>query len=200
MGKPRFLKKKAILKALGYDLTHWVRVEQNRACLDFLKSLGAENLDAMEISGGDSPFKALPWKSYTEPFYPDYDICAGPMDRQFDVIILDHVFPHLLWPYRAARNIHAMLKPGGAAVITSSFLIRVNYAPVDCSRWTELGLRNLLIETGFKDENIQTGAWGNRWAVITNLFRLGKRRGWFRPLRNEPNFPTSVWAFARKES
>jgi hypothetical protein len=90
-----------------------------------------------------------------------------------------------------------MLKPGGHLLVTTPFLIKVHEVPVDCSRWTELGMKHLLAECGFPIDGIWTGSWGNRACVQAN-FRNWARRGWFKSLANEPEFPVSVWALARK--
>jgi len=107
------------------------------------------------------------------------------------------VFEHLKWPYRAGRNVHAMLKPGGHFVISTPFLVRVHRVPIDCSRWTEDGLSYLLQECGFSSENVVTGSWGNRACLKGNL-KNWRKRGLFGSLNNEPDYPVMVWAFAKK--
>ena len=185
------------LNAVGFDTTDWVRVVMYRECFAFLRSLGPERLDALEISGGVQWRRALNFRSYTPTSYPGFDICAETLDRTFDVIIADQVFEHLKWPMRAGRNVYAMLRPGGHFVIATPFLLRVHASPIDCSRWTEQGLSCLLQECGFPEEEIRTASWGNRACVSAN-FTKWRRRGWYRSLRNEPDFPVMVWAFARK--
>jgi SAM-dependent methyltransferase len=118
------------------------------------------------------------------------------LPSRFDLIIADQVFEHLLWPYRAGRNVRSMVKPGGHFLMTTPFLIKVHESPVDCSRWTELGLKHLLAECGFPLEEIRTGSWGNRACVRAN-FRRWARKG-FRSLANESEFPVTVWALAKK--
>ena len=185
------------LNAVGFDTTDWVRVVMYRECFAFLRSLGPERLDALEISGGVQWRRAINFRSYTPTSYPGFDICAETLDRSFDVIIADQVFEHLKWPMRAGRNVYAMLRPGGYFVIATPFLLRVHASPIDCSRWTEQGLSCLLQECGFPEEEIRTTSWGNRACVSAN-FTKWRRHGWYRSLRNEPNFPVMVWAFARK--
>jgi SAM-dependent methyltransferase len=119
------------------------------------------------------------------------------LDHQFDLIIANQVFEYVLWPYKAARNVCQMLKPGGYFLMTTPFLIRVHAIPYDCTRWTETGIKYFLSECGFPLEEIKTGTWGNRACVKAN-FKRWARRGWFGSLKNEPNFPVSVWALAKK--
>jgi len=187
---------KRALNALGYDYTHWTRVVMYRECFAWLAELKPECLDAMEISSGHL-WQSLGFRSFVGTAYPEFDICKDTLAQTFDVIIADQVFEHLLWPYRAAKNVYAMLKPGGYFMITVPFLIRVHNIPNDCTRWTEQGLRYFLAEAGFSAEETRTGSWGNRACAKAN-FRHWARRGWFGSLANEAAFPVAVWALARK--
>ena len=165
-------------------------------CFAMLRELRPQGLDALEISAGTA-WRHLGFRSFTEANYPQFDICRDVLDQRFDLIIADQVFEHLLWPYRAARNVHTMLKPGGCFLVTVPFLIRIHREPEDCTRWTETGLRHFLAECGFPLQTTRTASWGNRACVMAN-FRHWSRRGWFGSLRNEPDFPVAVWALARK--
>ena len=151
----------------------------------------------MEISAGQF-WQNAGFRSFSEKNFPEFDICKDVLDQQFDIIIADQVFEHLPWPYRAAKNVHAMVKPGGYFLITTPFMIRVHDIPIDCTRWTETGLKYFLAECGFPFDQIVTGSWGNRACVKAN-FKRWARRGWFGSLKNERNFPVSVWALAKKE-
>lgn len=187
---------KRLMNEVGYDYGHWVRTVMYRECAKLIEMLDPEQLDVLEISSGNV-WQKFNFKSFTEANYPEFDVCSMQLPQQYDLIIADQVFEHLLWPYRASRNIHAMLKPGGNFLVTTPFLIKVHQVPVDCSRWTELGLKHLLAECGFPIEKIQTGSWGNRACVKAN-FDSWARRGWFRSLKNEAEFPVAVWALAEK--
>jgi len=129
--------------------------------------------------------------------YPAFDICKQALPEQFDLVITDQVWEHLLYLYRATRNVLAMLKPGGHFLVTTPFLIKVHRIPTDCSRWTETGMAHFVAECGFELDTVITGSWGNRAAVRANFDR-SSRRGWFRSMKNEPDFPIVVWALARK--
>jgi SAM-dependent methyltransferase len=186
------------LSKIGFDTTDWVRVVMYRRCFEFIRSLGSDSLDVLEIASGPQWRREFKFKSYTETKFPDFDICRDVLRPQaFDLIIADQVFEHLKWPYRAGRNVHQMLRPGGYFVIAVPFLIRVHDSPIDCSRWTERGLSYFLQECGFAEHDIKTNSWGNRACVQANLAKW-RKRGWFRSLANEPNFPVMVWAFARR--
>jgi hypothetical protein len=114
------------------------------------------------------------------------------------LIIAEQVFEHLLWPYRAGKNVHRMLNQGGYFLITTPFLVRIHSGPTDCSRWTETGIRYFLAECGFSLERIQTGSWGNRACVRANFSQWSRYRRLVHSLRNEPSFPVVVWALAQK--
>lgn len=96
----------------------------NKDTTTIINALGPAGLKVLEISA--------------------YDICDRPLDDTFDLIIAEQVFEHLLWPYRSARNVHRMLRPGGSFLITTPFLVKIHPVPYDCSRWTETGMKHLL--------------------------------------------------------
>lgn len=187
---------KKILDVIHYDYGYWNRTVMYQECFKWLKELHPEKLDTLEISAGNF-WQPLGFKSFTEANFPDFDVCSMTLPRQFDLIIADQVFEHLLWPYRAGQHVYEMTRPGGHFLVTTPFLIKEHQVPVDCSRWTELGLKHFLAECGFPIENIRTGSWGNRACVKAN-FGGWARRGWFKSLVNEPDFPVSVWAIAQK--
>lgn len=189
---------KRLLSAVGYDHRLWARVAMYEQCFALLRELEPAKLDALEISAGPE-WRTLGFRSFATANYPEYDVCAAPLGREFDLVIADQVFEHLLWPYRAARNVRAMLRPGGHFLVTVPFLIRIHREPEDCTRWSETGLRHFLAECGFPLERIRTGSWGNRACVRAN-FRRWVRRGWFGSLANEPDFPVAVWALAPRGS
>jgi len=182
---------------IGMTSEQWARVVMNRETRKLVTSLHPEQLRMLEISG-DTWGKQERFKEYKAVHFPEFDICASALDETFDLIIVEQVFEHLLWPYRAGRNIHKMLCPGGHVLVTTPFLIRIHDYPIDCSRWTEIGIRHLLAECGFDLGKIKTASWGNRACVRANFFRWAGYRPMFHSLRNEPDFPLVVWALAQK--
>ncbi|MEG4005732.1 methyltransferase domain-containing protein [Microcoleus sp. Pol11C1] len=175
----------------------WCRVVMNRETRRIVKSLQPEGLNVLEISG-NSWGNWESFKSYKSLKYPDFDICKSCLDETFDLIIAEQIFEHLLWPYRAGKNIYRMLNNKGYFLITTPFLIRIHEHPTDCSRWTETGIKYLLAECGFNLESIQTGAWGNRACVVANFARWEIYNASIHSLTNEPDFPLVVWAIAQK--
>ncbi len=184
-------------QVVGFDKLHLTRMIAYREIDAWLDQRGSEKLDALEISSGWK-WRQRTWHSYTEMNWPEYDICQESLNEQFDIIIADNVWEHLLYPYRAARNVFAMLRPGGIFINITPFMIRYHAVPTDCSRWTELGMTHFLEEVGFDPAKIETGSWGNAAAVKSNL-KTWSRVGWRRNFPNDPRFPLTVWAIAEKD-
>ena len=183
--------------ASGRTNMKWTRVVMNEATRGLVESLRPERLRALEISGFH--WVDVGFKSYTRTSFPEYDVCAGPLPHKYDIILADQVLEHVLWPYRAGRNIHEMLEPGGYFLVSVPFLIRVHNSPTDCTRWTEVGLKHFLAECGFPLEAIRTDSWGNRDCVIESFkMTATPYRKRIHSLRNEPDFPIHVWALAQK--
>jgi len=188
-----------VLHAIGYNTADWMRIVMYQHCFAYIRELGPERLDVLEISAGPQWAREFPFRSYTGTDYPGFDVCSETLPARFDLIIADQVFEHLKWPYRAGRNVLAMLRPGGHFLVAVPFLVRVHTSPIDCSRWTEQGLSYLLQECGFPEAGIATASWGNRACLKANLTSW-RKRGLFGSLANEPDFPVMVWAFARKSA
>ena len=181
---------------VGYDKTHITRTVAYAEVEAFLAGLPVGEMDALEIAAGWK-WREAGWGSFTEMNWPDHDICNDVLGQQFDIIIADNVWEHLLHPWRATQHVLQMLKPGGWFVNITPFLIRRHPIPHDCTRWTEQGMRHFLEDNGFDESSITTGSWGNRAAVKANFNRWA-RTGWNRSLKNEQDFPITVWAFAQK--
>jgi SAM-dependent methyltransferase len=185
-----------MLARVGFDATHWVRVVAYRQCHDWITALGPDRIDALEIAPGHY-WRNVRFKTYRTIDYPAFDICKDARPDRFDLVIADQVFEHVHRPWAAARNVHSMLRPGGHFLCIVPFLLKVHGYPEDCTRWTENGLRHLLIDAGFSEDAIKSGSWGNRACAIAN-FRHGWRMyGFGRTLRREEDFPVMTWALAR---
>jgi SAM-dependent methyltransferase len=185
-------------------MTSLNRVVMNRSSRKMIRALGPEKLDAAEISGKWGG--KMPFRSYTQFKYPEYDICTGPMKhadggiRTFDLILANQVWEHLDRPYAATRNVLKMLRPGGHFWLAVPFFIPYHAAPMDCSRWTARGLTNLLIEAGFREDAIEAHQWGNRGAALKNM-----AEPWppvYDPetdsLEDDPAMPICAWAIAQR--
>lgn len=178
------------------------RVVPRREIDKLLKTLPIEKMRALEISG--KYFGQLNFKTYETVNYPEFDICTGVLPRKFDIIIADQVFEHVVWPYRAGRNVYEMLESNGYFLMITPFLQKIHNFPVDCSRWSETGMQYFLAECGFPLDQIIIDSWGNKQVARANISR---RRMWgfplynpliHRNLKNDRIFPVQVWGLARK--
>ncbi len=174
----------------------WQRVMLNRAVDAHLESLDPPSRTAVEISGAAYAHK--PWKRFESLDFPGFDLCAPLGDRvRSDVIICEQVLEHVVDPCAAARNLRGLCASGGHVVVSTPFMIRVHELPAygmpDFWRFTPRGLRVLLEGAGLRVEAV--GAWGNRACLVGNLDRWPAYRRWH-SLRDEPDLPQQVWAFA----
>ena len=202
MIRERLLKNKTLVsiyqKLIGYDpnAKHWCRVVMDEETDKLINNLPIASMNAFEISG--DKWKSKGFKSYKSAQYPDFDICSTATEEKFDLIIAEQVFEHLLWPYQAAKNVHSMLNPGGYFLISTPFLIRIHNFPVDCSRWTETGLKYFLAECGFELSNTVTGSWGNEDCVVANFYDWMPFNPKKHSLQNNEEFPLVVWALTKR--
>jgi SAM-dependent methyltransferase len=182
----------------GAEWEKWSRVVMNREMEGLARKLRPETLRCLEISG--HRWRAFGFNEYSNTTYPGFDVCTDrPNGEPYDIVVADQVFEHLLWPYRAARNVWSMLRPGGYFLLSTPFLVRIHDS-VDCTRWTETGLKYFLAEAGFPLETTRTGAWGNRACVKANLRTMQwvRYRRHLHSLDNEPLYPYVVWALAQR--
>jgi hypothetical protein len=79
-----------------------------------------------------------------------------------------------------------------------AFLVRIDELPA----FDNLALHPALPETvaGGRGPRVdEVSSWGNRDCVVGNFDRWPAYR-WWHSLRNEPDLPVQVWAFARRPS
>jgi SAM-dependent methyltransferase len=178
------------------------RIVMQKASREWIRGLGPERLDAAEISGQWG--EGFGFRSYRTFRYPAFDPCAGPFRDgggkvlKFDLVLANQVWEHIERPYAATRNVYRMLRPGGWFWVAVPFFIPYHAAPVDCSRWSARGLKNLLIEAGFEESAIQASQWGNRAAAKRNLETPWPPEFRHDNLTDDPDFPIVAWAMARR--
>lgn len=179
------------------------RIVLNRESRKLLRGLETGRMDAAEISGHWADGTAF--RSYRQFRYPEWDICTGPFTEgekplKFDLILANQVWEHLDRPYAATRNVLKMLRKGGYFWVAVPFVIPFHGAPVDCSRWSARGLKNLLIEAGFPEDGVQSWQWGNRAAGLRNMEPVWppEHDPATDDLTDDPDFPILSWALARK--
>jgi SAM-dependent methyltransferase len=78
------------------------------------------------------------------------DICspvsrlrAGLGEEPFDLVLCCHVLEHAHAPWRAARNIEALLRPGGVAFVSAAWSQAFHATPDDLWRFSVRGLMRL---------------------------------------------------------
>lgn len=115
--------------------------------------------------------------------FPSFSVENLPFnDEEFDFVISDQVLEHVRGPLGdAVAEMMRVLRPGGAFIHTTCFMNLVHGAPSDYWRFTTDGLRELFRSHG---REIETGAWGNRTAML--LLEGGNR---FLPVPNDPDNP-----------
>jgi SAM-dependent methyltransferase len=178
----------------GGPTDQWCRIVMNGKIRGHLVGLSPQTRSAVEVSG--SSYRDLAWRDYRPTSYEDLDVCAPPPNLDsYDVVICEQVLEHVEDPWRAARTLHDLCNPGGHVVVSTPFLIRVHPTPFDFWRFTEDGLRRLLESAGLVVD--ETASWGSKRAVRGNLSRFPPMRPW-RSLRNEPDVPLVIWAFAHR--
>jgi SAM-dependent methyltransferase len=193
----RLARDRVLLPESDSGTDQWQRVPLNEAVSRHIASLDPPSKTAAEISGEAQA--GHPWKQFTSLNYPDFDLCA-PLGSQgtFDVVICEQVIEHVVDPFGAAANLRGLCAPGGHVIVSTPFLIRIHELPLfglkDYWRFTPRGLQTLLEHAGMTVE--QVGSWGNRRCVVGNFDRWPAYRRWL-PLRDEPDLPVQVWAFAR---
>jgi SAM-dependent methyltransferase len=193
----RVARDRVLLPQATSGADQWQRVTLNAAVSRHLDSLGPSQLSAAEISGDAQARK--PWREFVNLDYPAFDLCAPLGDhKRYDVVICEQVIEHVIDPFRAAENLRGLCVPGGHVVVSTPFLIRVHELPLyglaDYWRFTPRGLRTLLERAGLIVDSLDS--WGNRSCIVGNLRAWPGYRRWH-SLRNEPDTPVQVWAFAR---
>jgi SAM-dependent methyltransferase len=173
----------------------------NEEIARYIDSLGPDGLRAAEISGTTHAARA--WKEYSSLSYPEFDLCE-PLEEtaRFDLVICEQVLEHVPDPCVAAANLRELCVPGGHVIVSTPFLIRVHEMALvhgmrDYWRFTPRGLRTLLERADL--EVLSVGSWGNRDCVVGNFDSWPAFR-WWQSLRNEPDLPVQVWAFAQRRS
>ncbi len=181
------------------------RIVMQQISRQWLQDLDPASLDAAEISGNWG--ERLGFRSHQAFHYPDFDACLAPFRNEagkvmkFDIILANQVWEHIERPYAATKNVLRMLRPGGWFWLAVPFFVPFHAAPVDCSRWSARGLRNLLIETGFEEDSIMSAQWGNRAAALRNMeAEWPPEATGDDDLTNDPEFPLVAWAMGRKPS
>jgi SAM-dependent methyltransferase len=71
-------------------------------------------------------------------------------DGDFDTVLCNQVLEHVFEPDEFVDELHRVLKPGGALVLTAPFAWDEHEQPFDYARYSSFGLRHLLTKHGFE--------------------------------------------------
>ncbi len=179
--------------------SQWQRIAMNDSIDAFLATLGTEGMSAAEVSGDAHASRR--WREYTTLPYPDFDLLQ-PVEEpgRYDVVICEQVLEHVPDPWLGVEHLRDLCAPGGHVIVSTPFLVRIHEERIlhdmkDYWRFTPRGLRILLERAGLEVVGVES--WGNRDSVIGDFDNWSAYR-WWHSLRNEPNLPIQVWAFARR--
>ena len=70
-------------------------------------------------------------------------------DGSFDAVLCSQVFEHVFTPEEFLREMHRVLRPGGAAVLTVPFVWDEHEQPHDFARYSSFALKALFERAGF---------------------------------------------------
>jgi len=186
---------RSVIRRIAERIPHWCRVIMDRDIDARLHELPIRGLDALEISG--RRHEGLGFRSYRSTDYPAFDLCTtDEVAPAADLVFCEQVLEHVRHPTRAARTLFRLTRPGGIAIVSVPFLIRLHREPEDYWRFSAAGLRALLEDAGFTIEQVQS--WGNRTSVLFNMWFWFPYVPGVSSLRNSPNAPMVVWAMARR--
>jgi len=103
---------RAFVDCLWPAAPEWSRLVMDRETARLISELPFPQMHAIEISG--DKWREFGFASYRSLNYPEYDLCSGPYQLQCcDIILVEQVLEHVLWPNRALHNLFEKLRPGG---------------------------------------------------------------------------------------
>lgn len=129
------------------------------------------------------------------------DICdrrlAERLAARYDFVISTAVLQLIDDPQAAARNLHALLRPGGVLIAAEKCVSKVDswFGPVDRWRFTPNGLRQLLAQFS----RVEVESFGNVYAICAYLLGLPASQVEADKLAySDPEHPLVVAAYAEK--
>ena len=103
-----------------------------------------ESADFLQV---DKPYAAVDYVCSLE---------AIPVDAErYDLVLLTQVLEHLPEPLAVLRELHRVLKPGGALWLSTPLFYPEHETPYDYYRYTQFAHRHLLAQAGFDIERLE---------------------------------------------
>ena len=95
-------------------------------------------------------------------------------DAGVDLVVTQEVLEHVDDPFKAVREIHRVLKPGGKAFIQLPFIIGYHPCPVDYWRFTEHGIQELARQAGFEsvEAGMSVGPATGTYRILVEFFAI----------------------------
>lgn len=115
-------------------------------------------------------------------------------DASIDTLVFTEVLEHVADPRRVVAELSRVLRPEGCLILSVPFLVPVHADPSDFWRFTEEGLRKLLVDSGFHLVKIQS--MGLFFTVLADMVRHPLSRAKPRLLRWCLGFPFTLVAAA----
>ena len=81
----------------------WARVVMTEVMQQWVDALNPPSLRALEISGDN--WKSIPFKSYREAYFPQYDVCATALPERYESF----------WPIRSSSTCCGPIAPAGTS-------------------------------------------------------------------------------------
>lgn len=103
------------------------------------------------------------------------DICDMPFkDSSVDGIVCEDVLEHVAQAFGLLKEMSRVLKPAGMLIIKVPFVYPYHSSPNDFFRWTDAGLRHVLIENNFsvKESGITGGPMCTLQAILMHIFAM----------------------------
>jgi SAM-dependent methyltransferase len=126
----------------------------------------------------------------------DLQDCSHVPDNTFDVIVCTQVLEHIANPFKAASELHRILKPNGHLLLTVPAAYPYHADPNDYWRFSRDSLQLLF---GERFQQVQIQGHGNRLTVVATYwfwmsYHLPRRA----LTQSDPNNPVLLSVYARK--
>jgi SAM-dependent methyltransferase len=176
---------------MAWKLPRISRINSSREYLfDFARQAAAsipKGAAVLDAGAGKSPYKSL----FQEAHYESTDFCQVEQkiygeityvcelthipvpDFYYDLVLLTQVLEHVPEPNLVLKEIHRILRPGGALWLSAPLYFEEHDIPFDFYRYTQYGLKHLLSTAGFTIEKLTwlEGYYGTLSHQLINAYR-----------------------------